>query len=386
MRRVIGLFIAILCLAAWPAHAQQILPMQVSGWTQPTGAVPLHSAAETPAILAEYGWKSTDAAVYGDSSKGFGVVLYVMSDPSGAYGLYSFFRTPDMARSNLTDHSSISSDRALVLVGDLVLDIHGVDLPKLEPQLKALVAAVEPKAHGGALPVLGEYLPQKNMIEKTDRYVLGARTLDQLFPGGIGNSVGFQSHAEAELAHYRLGGHDATLLLVDFPTDQLAQRQLAELQKNFNVNGANQSDGSPVLFAKRSATLLAIVSGASSQTEANTLLDQIQLETDRSWNEPTFQFKEPSIGMMIVGSIIGAGTICMFALIAGISFGGLRLVVKRVMPGKIFDTKRHLQVLQLGLGSKPINSDDFYGYSAPTATANPVDKNLPDRVALRIFR
>ena len=94
MRRVIGLFIAILCLAAWPAHAQQILPMQVSGWTQPTGAVPLHSAAETPAILAEYGWKSTDAAVYGDSSKGFGVVLYVMSDPSGAYGLYSFFRRP----------------------------------------------------------------------------------------------------------------------------------------------------------------------------------------------------------------------------------------------------------------------------------------------------
>jgi hypothetical protein len=76
----------------------------------------------------------------------------------------------------------------------------------------------------------------------------------------------------------------------------------------------------------------------------------------------------------------------MFALIAGISFGGLRIVVKRVMPGKIFDTKRHLEVLQLGLGSKPINSDDFYGYSAPTAPGAPVDKNLPDRVALRIFR
>jgi hypothetical protein len=90
--------------------------------------------------------------------------------------------------------------------------------------------------------------------------------------------------------------------------------------------------------------------------------------------------------MMIVGSIVGAGTICMFALIAGISFGGLRLVVKRVMPGKIFDTKRHLQVLQLGLGSKPINSDDFYGYSAPTAPGTAVDKNLPDRVAMRIFR
>jgi hypothetical protein len=224
------------------------------------------------------------------------------------------------------------------------------------------------------------------MIDRTDRYVLGPQTLNELFPGGLGDSLGFQSRAEAELAHYRLGGHDATLLVVDFPTDQLASRQLVELERTFHVNDTSQVAGSPMLFAKRSATLLAIVSGASSQAEANALLDQIELETDRSWNEPTFQFKEPSIGMMIVGSIIGAGTICMFALIAGISFGGLRLVIKRVMPGKIFDTKSHLEVLQLGLGSKPINSDDFYGYSAPTAPGPAVDKNLPDRVAMRIFR
>ncbi len=386
MRRLRGLFVAALFLTALPTRAQQILPIQVSAWTQNPAAAPVPALTSGSPALVEYAWKSTESATYGNGSQQISVVVFQMQDPSGAYGLYSYLRTPDMARANLTDHSSISSDRALVLVGDLVLDIGGKNLAESEPQLKALVATIEPKAHDGALPMLGQYLPQKNMIERTDRYILGPQTLNELFPGGLGNSVGFQSHAEAELAHYRLSGRDATLLIVDFPTDQLASRQLAELQKNFNVNGANQSGGSPVLYAKRSATLLAIVSGASSQAEANTLLDQIQLETDRSWNEPTFQFKEPSIGMMIVWSIIGAGTICMFALIAGISFGGLRLIVKRVMPGKIFDTKRHLQVLQLGLGSKPINSDDFYGYSAPTAPGTPVDKNLPDRVAMRIFR
>jgi hypothetical protein len=386
MRRLTGLFIAVLFLAALPTHAQQILPMQVSGWTQDASVAPIQALPYSSPILAEYGWKSTESTSYGDGSKGVGVVLFVMQDPSGAYGLYSYLRTPDMAPANFADHSSMSNDRALVLVGDLVMQISGTNLGKFQPQVRALVATIEPKAHDGALPMLGQYLPQKSIVERTDRYILGPQTLNELFPGGLGNSVGFQSHAEAELAHYRLSGHDATLLLVDFPTDQLATRQLVELQKNFNVNGANGSGNSPVLFAKRSATLLAIVSGASSQAEANTLLNQIQLETDRSWNEPTFQFKEPSIGMMIVGSIVGAGTICMFALIAGISFGGLRLIVKRVAPGKIFDTKRHLQVLQLGLGSKPINSDDFYGYSAPTAPGTAVDKNLPDRVAMRIFR
>jgi|HubBroStandDraft_6_1064221.scaffolds.fasta_scaffold336586_1 hypothetical protein len=386
MRRLTLLSIAVLVLIVLPAHAQQTLPAQVSGWPQTAGVTPVPALPSGSPILAEYGWRSTESASYGTTSRGIEVVLFEMGDPSGAYGLYSYLRTPELARANLTDHSSMSGERALLLAGNLVLDIHGQDLGQSTPQLRALVAAVESKAHDGTLPMLGAFLPQKNMIDRTDRYVLGPQTLNQLFPGGLGDSLGFQSRAEAELAHYRLGGHDAILLVVEFPTDQLASRQLVELERNLHVNDASQVSGSPVIFAKRSATLLAIVSGASSQAEANTLLDQIQIETDRSWNEPTFQFKEPSIGMMIVGSIIGAGTICLFALIAGISFGGLRLVIKRVMPGKIFDTKNHLEVLQLGLGSKPINSDDFYGYSAPTAPGTGVDKNLPDRVAMRLFR
>jgi len=280
----------------------------------------------------------------------------------------------------------MSSERALVLTGNLVLDIRGKDLAKYEPELKSLVAAMAPRTHEGPLPTLWQYLPQRDMIERTDHYILGPRTLDQLFPAGVGDSLGFSTGAEAELAHYRLGGRDATLLIADFPTQQIAAQKLTDLRTKFNVNGSNPSGSSPALYASRSVTLLAIVAGASTQADANQLLSQVQSGTELTWDEPTFQFKEPSIEAMIVGTIIGAGTICMFALVAGVSFGGLRLIVKRLWPGKIFDRNNHLQVLQLGLGSKPINSDDFYGYSAPTTGAKPVDKNLPDRVALRIFR
>jgi hypothetical protein len=158
------------------------------------------------------------------------------------------------------------------------------------------------------------------------------------------------------------------------------------MQKNYGVNSFAPMNGAPPLFAKRQLTSLAIVAGAPTQTDADSLLSQVQAGTELTWDEPTFQFKEPSIEMMIVGTIIGAGTICLFAIIAGLSFGGLRLVVKRYWPGRVFDTKNHLEVLQLGLGSKPINPEDFYGYSAPDGTGTIVDKDLPDRVALRIFR
>jgi hypothetical protein len=161
--------------------------------------------------------------------------------------------------------------------------------------------------------------------------------------------------------------------------------QLSELQKNFNVNGENQTSATP-LYAQRSARLVAIVAGASSRAEANALLDKIQMDTERSWNEPVPKH-EPPIELMIEGSIVGSIIICVFALVAGLSFGGIRLIVKRVAPGKVFDRSADLQVLQLGLGSKPINSDDFYGYSATSNGPAPVvDNNLPDRVALRIFR
>jgi hypothetical protein len=387
MRRLIFVSLAVLILAAWPASAQQILPQSFAGWARTgTLAVSVYPLASDKQIMNEYGYVAFDSDTFASGSRSLEVAAYRMKDPSGAYGLYSYLRTPDMARANFTDHSSLSSGRALILIGDLMLDIRGKDLGESQPQVKALVAVIEPKANEGALPMLGQYMPQRNMIERTDRYVLGPQTLNQLFPGGLGDSLGFQSAAEAELAHYHLGGHDATLLIVEYPTDQIASRQLAALQKNFNVNGSNQAGGSPALFAKRSARLVAIISGASGQAEADTLLNQVQMETELTWNEPTFQFKEPSIEMMIEGSIIGAGTICMFALIAGLSFGGLRLVIKRFMPGRIFDTKNHLEVLQLGLGSKAINSDDFYGYSAQTGSATPVDKDLPDRVAMRIFR
>jgi hypothetical protein len=386
MRRLICLPLAALALFALPTYAQGILPPSISGWTaqgSTTNPGPTDNAQSS--AFREYGYVSGETQSYVQANDRIEVALYKFKDPSGAYGAYSFLRQPDMAKADLTEHSSVSSDRALALAGNFVLDVHADHIADRERQLKSLVSAVAQHAQDGLLPSLWEHLPQENIVPRSDRYVLGPQTLNQLFPGNLGDSLGFQNGAEAEVAHYRLNGQDAELLIADFPTPQLAQQQLAILQKKFNLNGSNPGAGSP-LYAKRTITLLAIVAGGPSQADAGNLLSAVHSGTELTWNEPTFQFKEPRIEMMIVGSIVGSGVICLFALIAGISFGGLRLIVKRVMPGKVFDRSEYVQILQLGLGSKPINSDDFYGYSAGPTEKVLVDKKLPDRVALRIFR
>jgi len=386
MRRLTSLPLAALVLAALPAFGQGILPPSISGWTsRGSTANPGSMDSAQSGAFREYGYVSGETQSYVQANNRIDVALYKFKDPSGAYGAYSFLRQPDMAKADLTEHSSASSGRALALAGDLVLDIHADNIAGRKGQVKSLVSAVAQHAQDGLLPSLWEHLPQDNIVPRSDRYILGPQTLNQLFPGNLGDSLGFQDGAEAEIAHYRLNGQNAELLIADFPTPQLAQQQFALLQKKFNVNGSNPGAGSP-LYAKRTITLLAIVAGAPSEADAGNLLSAVHSGTELTWNEPTFQFKEPRIEVMIVGSIIGSGVICLFAVIAGISFGGLRLIVKRVMPGKVFDRSEYVQILQLGLGSKPINSEDFYGYSAGPTEKVLVDKNLPDRVALRIFR
>ncbi len=245
------------------------------------------------------------------------------------------------------------------------------DLTKLESDLKALLGAISVHAEEGPLPTLWQHLPTDNQVLRSDHYILGPAALAQFFPLEQGDWLGFSNGAEAEAAHYNVNGQDVSLLIADFPTPQMAGAKLAELQKRFAANGGALPNGSK-LFAKRSVTIVALVNGARSQAEADTLLSQIQTGTQITWNEPAFQFREPSIEMMIVGSIIGTGTICLFAMVAGLAFGGFRLFIKRVLPDRVFDRSSHLQVLQMGLNSKPINSDDFYGNTGTLVSSDTV--------------
>src|SRR5271155_1185304 len=373
MRHATLLLLLVVFLAAIPTSAQGVLPNSFAGWSGTTSAglnapvryngdkVGSMTAEQRAAARREYGFVSGEEGSYSLGNYTLQVTLYRMKDPSGAYGLYSYLRSPDMERSGATEHSVMSRDEALVLLGNLVLDIHGSDLFKNAGDLNALVSAVSSKAQRGPLPTLTEHLPTKGFIDRSDKYILGPVTLNQFFPVSQNDWLGFSTGAEAEVARYHVDGRELNLLIADFPTPQTAQKKLNELQQVYHVNEDSTVPNNSPVFGKRSITLLAIVFGARTQEEADKLLDQVQSGAEVTWNEPTFQFKEPPITTMIVGAIIGTGIICCFALISGIAFGGFRIVVKRFWPDKVFDRSSTMQVLQLGLGSKPINSEDFYG-------------------------
>jgi len=151
------------------------------------------------------------------------------------------------------------------------------------------------------------------------------------------------------------------LLLAIYPTQQVAADQFGGLAKwmALNVEPA-QANGRTVVFGTRSSALVALVFGAESRDMANTLLSQIHYRSIVTWNEPSYELTDPRISTIIVGVFEGTGLIMLLAIAAGIGFGGVRILVKVFLPGRVFDRDAQVEILQLGLGSKPIDSRDFY--------------------------
>jgi hypothetical protein len=359
--RKIGWLCFLILLVSFNLHAQNILPSSFGNWKQQGAVTPAVTVDPETTAFHEYGLTGSEKATYARGAQTVSLTVWKFQDPTGGYGGYSYLRSADMARSDIAEHASYSPNLALILVGNLVLEVSGQDMPRMMPALADLKKEVEPSAETGPFPALWEFLPLKGLEDGTNHYVLGPTGLSKFLALAPGDWLGFSDGAEAEVAKYRLNGNEMSLLISDFPTPQFAQKRLEDLQQQMKINSDDQDPRQPALYAKRTNTLVVIVAGARSKAQADVLLNQIEVGSEVTWNEPTFQFTQPNIGTIIVGTIVGTGVICAFALVAGIAFGGVRIVTKIAFPAKVFDRPSQVQILQLGLSSKPINAEDFYG-------------------------
>ena len=198
-------------------------------------------------------------------------------------------------------------------------------------------------------------------MRDSERYVLGPRSLSQYVPIGTDDWIGFDHSAETIVARYRVAGKEETLLVASYPTQQIAALKFAGMLRRFTFDPPGDlPQGQTVLFGKRVSSVVAVVVGAVSRQAANTVLDQVGYESEVTWNETKQTLTEPGIRTMIVGAFMGTGAIMVLAIAAGVGFGGIRVLVKIFLPNKVFDRDKQVEILQLGITSKPIKAKDFY--------------------------
>jgi hypothetical protein len=365
MRKILCLALLAFALPASVATAST-LPANFAGWaaipaSEMSSAVIEQFAGSQAPVLRDCGSDWAERAVYQQDNAKLTVTLYRLPDPTVAYSAYSFLRPQDVTGLKPARHSAVARTQAMLLIGNMLVEVSGQDLTRLEPALEELARQVARLASRQAYPVLWQRLPLDNIVPGSDRYVVAPAPLARALPIGSGDWLGFADGAEAELAHYRIRGRDITFVIASYPTQQLAAKRVELLVRDFNLNAkAPAADSRPVVFSRRVSSLIGLVYGTDSPAVADALLGRIAYRTEVTWNEPGFRLKELTMPQYIVGIIVGTGIILLFVFVASIAFGGFRLIVKRLWPGKVFDRRRSVEILQLGLTSKPIDARDFY--------------------------
>jgi hypothetical protein len=226
-------------------------------------------------------------------------------------------------------------------------------------ELAGLLPAVE--GNKGNLPTLPARLPQRpfpadlgrSLKRNTTKYILGPVTLDRVGPPLPVALVDFKSDAEVAIGKYRAAAGEATLMLIEYPNAQIATERLRQIDASHQIAAqqpgvATMVDVGP-FFDARTGPIIAIAAGPLSKSEARSLMSSVSYEADVTWNENTYANKKDNVANFLFNAIVLCGIVIGLSLVAGIAFGGLRVVVKRFFPDSVFDRPEAMEFISLHL-------------------------------------
>lgn len=338
-RYAVGLLLPLLAHPAAALHGgPALLPTRLESWEQIEWA---HAAgpdleqvvaSEAP-LLREYGSLRAERATYRQGSNRWQVTAHEMVDRSAAYGAFTLLRTPGTPV-ELGESAVRLAEGFLFYQGNYFIEVRGEVAPEALQTLARHLRETTPRQ--ASLPTLPAYLPSEGLVAGSDRYLLGPLALARVAPLSPGDWVGFAYGAEVESARYSRGQEQPLLLLINYPTPAIARARLKDFGRLFNLNGVGNPDR-PQVYARRTSGLVVLVTDTASFVVAESLLDQVRYELKVSWSDPSDPRPRLSWAKSMLDIFIGTGLLLLFALLSGVAYGVLRVVVKHLAPGRVFE-------------------------------------------------
>jgi hypothetical protein len=360
-----GIFVVFLALAAFAsqdaggskAAHPSMLPKQFGGW-QTSGPVktstdPAIADPINPALLKEYGFTDFESANYvRDDGRKLSIKVARFNDATGAYGAFTFYRMPQMIVEKIGDQATSLNERVLFMRGNILVDaVFGKLSAMSAAELRELASALPlPAGNAANAPNLPSYLPRQSLEGNSVKYILGPIALQKLNAPIAPELVDFGAGAEVVQGNYNSSGGEATLLVVSYPTPQIAAEHLRRLDASRGPSNT--------YLERRSGPIVAVVAGPLSQSEAKSLLASVNYDADVTWNENTHFTRKDNLANLLVNIIILCGIILGFALVAGLAFGGLRVLLKRMLPERGFARGSDMEFISLQLGQHRDESTD----------------------------
>lgn len=340
--------------ASKPASPAELLPAAFGGWHMAKPVQSNNAAAADPTnanVLKEYGFTDFEVAAYTrDDGRKLTVKAARFADASGAYGAFSFYKTPEMLNEKIGDQGYSLNERILFYRGNILVDAVFQQLSAMSAaELRELADALpRPAGSSGNLPGLPAYLPKESYRQNTSRYVVGPAALEKLGAPLSPQYVDFSKGAEVVLGDYNVSGSVATMMLISYPTPQIAASQLKQIESAQQAHQLGESQ----IVSRRTGPILVLVSGPVSAGDAKSLLALVNYDADVTWNQNTYFTRRDNVANLIVGVIILAGIIGGMSIVAGLAFGGFRVAMKRVFPNRVFDRPDQMEIIALHLSDR----------------------------------
>ena len=341
--------------------AGPILPKQFAGWqmsaSDRTSKDPAAADPVNAALLKEYGFSDFESATYArDDGRKLTLKAARFGDASGAYGAFTYYKMPQMLTEKIGDQGASLNQRVLFYRGNILVDVVFEKLTAMSAaELRELAGLLPlPPGNTGNLPGLPAYLPHPGYVKNTAKYVVGPVGLQRVSAPLSAELVDFSAGTEVVLGTYDASGGQATLMLISYPTPQIAAEHLRRIDVA-RQQGTPQAPGSPTIadaapfYDKRTGPILVVATGPLSQSEGKSLLAAVNYEANVTWNENTYFDKKNNIANLVWNALILCGILMGFALIAGLAFGGIRILIRRVLGERLFHHSEEDDFISLGL-------------------------------------
>jgi hypothetical protein len=312
---MVPLLLLLLLAPAGLLHAA-IFPDQIGDFNK--GPAKTVSAPDR-ALYDEYGFLAMEQAEYSSGDKHFSATAWRMHDSTGAMALFEARRPAGATPSNVTKLPAQGSDGVFFAYGNYLFQFTGTMPPAADmDQFYSHLPGLEESP----LPALMTYLPADGLIPNSERYIVGPVSLSRFDPGIPPSVAAFHLGSEAQLGQYRTAKGLLTLAIFNYPTPAMARTQYEEFQK---VPGA---------VARRVGDLVAVIVSPPDADAAERVLAQVRYETNITWNQSIPKNPIPGVAKLILDIFTFTGILLLGALVAGIGFGGLRILNRKMGNGE----------------------------------------------------
>jgi hypothetical protein len=265
------------------------------------------------AVWEEYGLETSERAVYESPRGKCTATGWRLKDPTSAFAIWQWQGPAAGKPSPLEKFAVQDGTRLWLLLGNYVLQYEGVT-PTLE-QVQLMYVTL-PRLDQSALPALRGFLPQRDRIPGSERFIIGPAGLERFEPRISPSTVGFHMGAEAQLGRYRAADGELNLAIFAYPTPHIARERVPEFEK---LTGA---------VVKRSGPLVAVTLNPPTADAAERLLARVNYTATVTWNERPLK-PEPSVAEFLITAFTLIGLLLGFTILGGISYAGLRILVRK---------------------------------------------------------